>query len=85
MGFGRNPADWEERWAMSKERERLKNERLQAGGKAAGGPPLVAWLLGLGILLAMSAVVWFFLGSAAGITVLIVAGISLLAISSTWR
>lgn len=23
MGFGRNPADYEERWAMAKERTRL--------------------------------------------------------------
>ena len=84
MGFGRNPADWEERWAMAQERTRLNEERMRTGRKA-GGPPLVAWLLGIGLLIAVSAVGWFFLGAEAGIIVLTLTGISLIAVSSLWR
>jgi len=84
MGFGRNPADWEERWAMAKERSRLNEERLFTG-RNAGGPPLVAWLLGLGSLIAVSAIAWFFLGDSAGIIVLALTGMSLIAISNLWR
>lgn len=84
MGFGRNPADYEERWAMAKERTRLHEERLRTGRKA-GGPPLVAWLLGIALLIAVSAIVWFFLGEEAGIIVLALTGISLIAVSSLWR
>jgi len=84
MGFGRNPADWEERWAMAKERTRLNEERMRTGRKA-GGPPLVAWLLGIGLLIAVSAVCWFFLGDEAGLIVLGLAGMSLIAISNLWR
>ncbi|MBA3435831.1 MAG: hypothetical protein H0U11_05020 [Chloroflexi bacterium] len=84
MGFGRNPADWEERWAMAKERTRLNEERMRTGRKA-GGPPLVAWLLGIGLLIAVSAVCWFFLGDEAGIIVLTLTGISLIAVSNLWR
>ncbi len=84
MGFDRNPADWEERWAMAKERSRLNEERLLTG-RSAGGPPLVAWLLGVGFLIAVSAIAWFFLGDAAGIIVLALTGMSLIAISNLWR
>lgn len=84
MGFGRNPADYEERWAMAKERTRLNEERMRTG-RRAGGPPLVAWLLGIGLLIAVTAIAWFFLGDEAGIIVLALTGMSLIAVSGLWR
>jgi len=32
MGFGRNPADWDERWTMAKDRARPNEERLALSG-----------------------------------------------------
>lgn len=84
MGFGRNPVDYEERWAMAKERSRLNEERMRTGRKA-GGAPLVAWLLAIAFLLAVSAIAWFFLGDEAAIIVLALTGIGLIAASSIWR
>jgi hypothetical protein len=84
MGFGRNPADYEERWAMAKERTRLNEERMRTGRKA-GGPPLLAWLVAIGFLLAVSAIAWFFLGDEAAIIVLALTGLSLVAVSGIWR
>ncbi len=84
MGFGRNPADYEERWAMAKERTRLNEERMRTG-RRAGGPPLVAWLLGIGLLIAVTAIAWFILGDEAGIIVLALTGMSLIAVADLWR
>ncbi len=54
-------------------------------GRKAGGPPLVAWLLAIGLLIAVTAIAWFFLGDEAGIIVLALTGMSLIAVSNLWR
>ncbi len=61
-----------------------EEERMRTGRKA-GGPPLVAWLLAIGLLIAVTAIAWFFLGDEAGIIVLALTGMSLIAVSNLWR
>ena len=83
MGFSRNPADWEERWAIEKDRERQKNERLTRPG--SGQPALRTYLIGFAMLAAVVVVVAFAFGWDAALVVGAVGVLGVLATSVSWR
>ncbi len=83
MGYGRNPADWEERWAIAKDRERVKNERLSRPG--SGQSPLRTYLIGFVVLAAVVLVVAAVFSWDAALVVLAVGIVGMLATSIAWR